>query len=120
MVIADGILMIALSAPLWLTLMLVIVFTMLLSNIVNNAAAALIMAPIAVEIGVGMGGSIDMFLMSVAIGASCAFLTPIGHQSNTLVMGPGGYHFNDYWKLGLPLSILVAVVATPMILWIWQ
>lgn len=66
-----------------------------------------------------MNASPDPFLMAVAIGASCAFLTPIGHQSNTLVMAPGGYRFGDYWHMGLPLSLLVVVVAVPVILWVW-
>ncbi|MCB1812204.1 MAG: anion permease, partial [Candidatus Competibacteraceae bacterium] len=65
------------------------------------------------------GVNSDAFLMAVAIGASCAFLTPIGHQSNTLVMGPGGYHFGDYWRLGLPLTILVVAVAVPLITLVW-
>ncbi|MDX5432683.1 MAG: anion permease, partial [Halomonas sp.] len=67
----------------------------------------------------GFGASVDPFLMVVAVSASCAFLTPIGHQSNTLVMGPGGYRFGDYWRMGLPLSILVLVVSMPMILLVW-
>ncbi len=100
-----------------LTILLVI--TMLLSNVVNNAAAALLMAPIAISIAVGLNVSADPLLMIVAVGASCAFLTPIGHQSNTLVMGPGGYHFGDYWKMGLPLTIIIALAAVPLILVVW-
>ena len=84
--------------------------------LVNNAAAALLMAPIAVRVAQGVDASPDPFLMSVAVGASCAFLTPIGHQSNALVMGPGGYKFSDYWRMGLPLSVLVVVVSIPVIL----
>ncbi len=103
----------------WVILSIFIVLTMLLSNIVNNAAAALLMAPIALSIAGSMGVSSDPLLMTVAIGASCAFLTPIGHQSNTLVMGPGGYHFGDYWKMGLPLTILVALIAVPLIMIFW-
>jgi len=91
----------------------------LLSNVVNNAAAALLMAPIAASLAEGFGVSLDPFLMVVAISASCAFLTPIGHQSNTLVMGPGGYRFGDYWKLGLPLTLVVMAVAIPLILIVW-
>jgi len=101
------------------TLTLLLIITMLLSNIINNAAAALLMAPIALSIAVGLNVSPDPLLMIIAIGASCAFLTPIGHQSNTLVMGPGGYHFGDYWKMGLPLSIIIALVAVPLILYVW-
>ena len=97
----------------------VLIITMFLSDLVNNAAAAVLMAPIAVRVAVGTGCSIDPFLMAVAIGASCAFLTPIGHQSNALVMGPGGYRFGDYWKLGLPLEILIVILSTPLILYFW-
>jgi di/tricarboxylate transporter len=103
----------------WVTMGMLIVITMLLSNVVNNAAAALLMAPIALSIATGLGVSADPFLMVVAVGASCAFLTPIGHQSNTLVMGPGGYHFGDYWRMGLPLTLLIALVAIPLIILIW-
>ncbi|MGK0545043.1 SLC13 family permease [Halomonas cupida] len=91
----------------------------LLSNVINNAAAALLMAPIAASLANGFGLSLDPFLMIVAISASCAFLTPIGHQSNTLVMGPAGYHFSDYWRLGLPLTLVVMLVAIPLIMLVW-
>jgi di/tricarboxylate transporter len=101
------------------TLVIVLVATMFLSDVVNNAAAALLMAPIAAGLAVGLGVSIDPFLMSVAVGASCAFLTPIGHQSNTLVMGPGGYRFGDYWRMGLPLEVLIVLAGVPLILWFW-
>ena len=101
------------------TLALLMVAVMLISNVVNNAAAAVLAAPVAISLARGMDASVDPFLMAVAIGASCAFLTPIGHQSNTLVMAPGGYRFGDYWRLGLPLSILVVLCAVPAILWIW-
>jgi len=94
-------------------------WTMILTNIVNNAAAAVIMAPIAVNAARVLELSPDPFLMAVAVGASCAFLTPIGHQSNTLVMGPGGYQFGDYWRLGLPLSVVAALAAVPLILLFW-
>jgi di/tricarboxylate transporter len=92
---------------------------MLLSNVVNNAAAAVLMAPIAITLANGMAVSVDPLLMAVAVGSSCAFLTPVGHQSNALVMAPGGYRFGDYWRLGLPLSILITVVAVPLILYFW-
>ncbi|NMC27683.1 MAG: SLC13 family permease [Syntrophomonadaceae bacterium] len=118
-VIAQFILGLSLTAPPWATLMILLGATLLLSNVVNNAAAALIMAPIAVNMASGLGSTTDPFLMAVAVGASCAFLTPIGHQSNLLVMGPGGYKFGDYWRLGLPLTLLVLVVATPLILLFW-
>ncbi len=100
-------------------LAVVLIATMFLSDLVNNAAAAVLMAPIALGVAAGLEASPDPFLMSVAIGASCAFLTPIGHQANALVMGPGGYRFGDYWRLGLPLEIVVVVVAVPLLLWFW-
>ncbi|MCG6871629.1 MAG: SLC13 family permease [Gammaproteobacteria bacterium] len=105
--------------PVWLVLTLVLVVTMFLSDIINNAATALIMAPIAVGIAATLGVHSDPFLMAVAVGASCAFLTPIGHQSNTLVMGPGGYRFTDYWRMGLPLEVLITLLGVPMILYVW-
>ena len=95
------------------------IVTMCLSDIINNAATALIMAPISVGIAMKMSVSIDPFLMAVAIGASCAFLTPIGHQCNALILGPGGYRFGDYWKLGLPLEILITVISIPTLLYFW-
>lgn len=100
-------------------LAVLLVGTMLLSNVVNNAAAAVLMAPIAITLANGMAVSVDPLLMAVAVGSSCAFLTPVGHQSNALVMAPGGYRFGDYWRLGLPLSILITVVAVPLILYFW-
>lgn len=101
------------------TLVLVLVGTMFLSDLINNAAAAVLMAPIAATIAEGLGASADPFLMCVAIGASCAFLTPIGHQSNTLVMGPGGYRFGDYWRMGLLLEIVIVLSSIPLILRFW-
>ena len=92
---------------------------MTLSDIMNNAATAVLAAPIAYGIANELGANPDSFLMAVAVGASCAFLTPIGHQNNTLILGPGGYHFGDYWRLGLPLEILVTAVAIPTILIFW-
>ena len=78
------------------------------------------MAPIAFSLANGMGLPPDPFLMTVAIGAASPYLTPIGHQSNTLVMGPGGYHFGDYWRVGLPLDMIIIAVAVPMIIWVWM
>ncbi len=103
----------------YLVLGLVLVLTMTLSDIMNNAATAVVMAPVAIGIAGGLGLAADPFLMAVAIGASCAFLTPIGHHNNLLVMGPGGYHFGDYWRLGLPLEILIVAVAVPLIPVVW-
>ena len=92
---------------------------MTLSDIMNNAATAVVMAPISVGIAKQLSVNPDSFLMAVAIGASCAFLTPIGHQNNTLILGPGGYRFGDYWRMGLPLEIIIVIVAIPMLLWVW-
>lgn len=98
---------------------LLMLVTMLLTNLINNAAAAVLMAPIGISLAVGLGVAIDPMLMAVAVGSSCAFMTPIGHQSNTLIMGPGGYHFGDYWKMGLPVTILLLIIGTPLILIFW-
>tara|TARA_B110000014_G_scaffold255944_1_gene238410 strand:- start:1841 stop:3739 length:1899 start_codon:yes stop_codon:yes gene_type:complete len=105
--------------PNWLILAIIMVITMCLSDIINNAATALIMAPIASGIAMSLGVNIDPFLMAVAVGASCAFLTPIGHQCNALILGPGGYKFSDYWRMGLPLEILIVLLGTPLILYFW-
>ena len=105
--------------PVYGVLAAVLVSTMLVTPFLNNAATVLLMAPIAANLAKNMDLSIDAFLMAVAVGASCDFLTPIGHQSNTLVMGPGGYKFTDYWRLGLPLSILVVLLGVPMLMWVW-
>ncbi|PMR78773.1 SLC13 family permease [Billgrantia endophytica] len=117
--IAESLLNLGSQWPPVLILVGLFVLTMMLSDIINNAAAAVLMAPIAVGLANGFDVSIDPFLMAVAISASCAFLTPIGHQSNTLVMGPGGYRFGDYWRMGLPLELVVLAVAIPMILLVW-
>ncbi|MDO8909856.1 MAG: SLC13 family permease [Pseudohongiella sp.] len=100
-------------------LVLVLVVTMTLSDFMNNAATAAVMCPLAVSIASQLDANADSFLMAVAIGASCAFLTPIGHQNNTLILGPGGLKFGDYWRLGLPLEILVVVVSVPVLLMVW-
>lgn len=117
--IADGLLRMAGGWPPAVALALLFLITLLLSNVINNAAAALLMAPIADRLAAGLGVSMDPFLMAVAVSASCAFLTPIGHQSNTLVLGPGGYRFGDYWRVGLPLTGVVMLTAVPLILWVW-
>ena len=103
----------------WMLLLLVLILTMTLSDIINNAATAVIMAPIAYSIAKNLSVNPDTFLMAVAIGASCAFLTPIGHHSNTLVMGPGHYKFADYWRMGLPLEIIICAITIPALLWFW-
>ncbi len=117
--VADGVLAVPSSYPTWVVLSVVMVTTMALSNVVNNAAAAVIMAPIGMAVSEGLGSSPDPFLMAVAVGASAAFLTPIGHQSNTLVLGAGGYRFGDFWRLGLPVSVLVVAAGVPMVLAVW-
>ena len=117
--IANSLLQVSNQIPPVVSLTIVLVATMFLSDLVNNAAAIVLMAPIGISIARGMGVSIDPFLIAIAIGASCAFLTPIGHQSNTLVMGPGGYKFGDYWRMGLLLELIVVLVALPLILLFW-
>ena len=100
-------------------LAILMIVTMSLSDVLNNVATALIAAPIGLEIAQRLGLNPDPFLMAVAVAASCAFLTPIGHKNNTIVMGPGGYHFGDYWRMGLPLEIIVVAVSLPAILYFW-
>lgn len=102
-----------------IALILILVVTMTLSDLMNNAATAAVMAPISISTAAQLGSNSDTFLMAVAIGASCAFLTPIGHQNNTLILGPGGFRFGDYWRLGLPMEILVVAVSVPMLLIVW-
>jgi len=102
-----------------LSLALVLVVTMTLSDFMNNAATAAVMCPIALSVATQLDAQPDAFLMAVAIGASCAFLTPIGHQNNTLILGPGGFRFGDYWKLGLPLEIIVVATSVPLLLYFW-
>jgi di/tricarboxylate transporter len=117
--IATGIVNAASGLSPAMVLVILMIVTMTLSDVMNNVATAVIAAPIAVNIANSLGVNPDPFLMSVAVAASCAFLTPIGHKNNTLIMGPGGYRFGDYWRMGLPLEILVIVIGVPMILWVW-
>jgi len=117
--IAEGIVSVSRGLSPVVVLVLLIIVTMTLSDVMNNVATAVIAAPIAVEIANRLSVNPDSLLMGVAVGASCAFLTPIGHKNNTLILGPGGYQFGDYWRMGLPLEILIVAVATPMILWVW-
>jgi di/tricarboxylate transporter len=117
--IADGIVTLTSGAAPWVVLTVLMVVTMTLSDVLNNTATALIAAPVAVTIAERLSVNPDPFLMAVAIAASCAFLTPIGHKNNTLIMGPGGYQFGDYWRMGLPLEILVIAVSVPMLLIVW-
>jgi di/tricarboxylate transporter len=105
--------------PGYAILAMILAVTMLVTPILHHAAAVLVMGPIAAELAHNLGYKIDPFLIAVALGAGSDFLSPIGHQSNTLVMGPGGYHFADYWKLGLPLSLIVIGIGVPLILLFW-
>jgi len=105
--------------PAWVAILVILVVTMTLSDVLNNTATAVIAAPIAIDLSRTLGVNPDPFLMAVAIGASCAFLTPIGHKNNMLILGPGGYAFGDYWRMGLPLEIIITAVSVPMIMLIW-
>ncbi|MEM9754484.1 MAG: SLC13 family permease [Pseudomonadota bacterium] len=109
---ADGL-------PAWVVLALLMAVTMTLSDVLNNTATTIVAAPVGIEIAMRLGVSPDPFLMAVAVAASAAFLTPIGHKNNTLILGPGGYGFGDYWRMGLPLEILILVVTIPVILIVW-
>ncbi len=102
-----------------IALVVLLVVTMLLTDFMNNAATVAVLCPIALSAAASLGANPDAFLMAVAVGGSCAFLTPIGHQNNTLILGPGGFRFGDYWRLGLPLQVLIVAVAIPMILIVW-
>ncbi|MFN3751467.1 MAG: SLC13 family permease [Thiobacillus sp.] len=97
----------------------ILIVTMMLTDLMNNAATAAVMCPIALGTAAQLDANPDTFLMAVAVGASCAFLTPIGHQNNTLILGPGGFRFGDYWRLGLPLDLIVIGVGLPMLIWAW-
>jgi len=118
-VIGSGLTIVAAHLPGGLAVALVLAVSMLVTPFLHHAAAVIVMGPIAAVLAGNLGFAPDTFLMAVALGASCDFLTPIGHQNNMLVMGPGGYRFGDYWRLGLPLSCLVVAIGTPLILWAW-
>jgi di/tricarboxylate transporter len=117
--LADGLTVIAAQLPVSLAVGMILVVSMLVTPMLHHAAAVLVMGPVAAAVAKNLGVGPDAFLMAVAFGAACDFLTPIGHQNSTLVMGPGGYRFSDYWRLGLPLSILVALAGTWLILLRW-
>ena len=117
--IADLIVTVTAGLPAYAVLLVLMVVTMTLSDVLNNTATAVIGAPIAVDIARKLSVSPDPFLMGVAVAASCAFLTPIGHKNNTLILGPGGYRFGDYWPMGLPLELIVIGAAVPAILVFW-
>ncbi|MGP1358229.1 SLC13 family permease [Roseicyclus sp.] len=117
--IASGLLTLTEGWPAWAILTVLMVVTMTLSDILNNTATAIVAAPVAITMAERLGVNPDPFLMAVAVAASAAFLTPIGHKNNTLVLGPGGYRFGDYWRMGLPLEVLVIAVSIPALLVFW-
>ncbi len=118
--IAGAVIGLAGDLPVWMMLATLMLVSMILSDLIHNTPTAVLMAPIAVSVAEGLSISMDPCLMAVAIGSASPYLTPIGHQSNTLVMGPGGYRFGDYARMGLPLDIIILLVAVPMIMWIWM
>ncbi|QBF31124.1 SLC13 family permease [Thalassococcus sp. S3] len=105
--------------PAWAILTVLMVVTMTLSDVLNNTATTIVAAPVGIQMAQSLGVSPDPFLMAVAVAASAAFLTPIGHKNNTLILGPGGYQFGDYWRMGLPLEIIIVAVSIPAILLFW-
>ena len=117
--IASQILSVTQGFPAWVSLMVLMIVTMTLSDVLNNVATVLVAAPVAISIAEKLYVNPDAMLMGVAVAASCAFLTPIGHKNNTIIMGPGGYRFGDYWPMGLPLEIIILAVGLPMILLVW-
>ncbi len=117
--IAGGIVTATEGLPVWAVLAVLMAVTMTLSDVLNNTATTIVAAPIAIDIAGRLGVSADPFLMAVAVAASCAFLTPIGHKNNTLILGPGGYSFGDYWRMGLPLEVIILIVGVPAILVFW-
>ncbi|MCD7061259.1 SLC13 family permease [Pelagibacterium xiamenense] len=119
LIIAEMLADVSTGLPAWAAVALVLVVTMTLSDVLNNTATAVVAAPISVQLAQTLGVNPDSFLMAVAVGSSCAFLTPIGHKNNMLILGPGGYRFGDYWRMGLPLEAIVTAVAVPMIMIVW-
>jgi di/tricarboxylate transporter len=118
--VANSMVHFAGKLPLWVMMIGIMIVTLALANVINTAATSVLMAPIGIVIAQKLGISIDPILMCIAVATSCPFMTPIGHQSNILVMTPGGYKFGDYWKMGLPLTILVIAVSVPLILLVWK
>lgn len=117
--IANSLIGLTEGLPSWAVLTVLMLVTMTLSDVLNNTATTIVAAPVGIQMAHTLGVSPDPFLMAVAVAASSAFLTPIGHKNNTLILGPGGYHFGDYWRMGLPLEILVVAVSVPSILLFW-
>ncbi|QDZ06558.1 SLC13 family permease [Sphingomonas panacisoli] len=118
-ILATQLAHVAATLPAWGAVALILVAAMAVTPFLNNAATVLVMAPIAAVFAKDLGYRPEAFLIATAMGAGCDFLTPIGHQCNTLVFGPGGYKFSDYARLGAPLSVLVVLIGTPLILWVW-
>ena len=117
--IAGALVSLTAGLPAWAILTVLMIVTMSLSDILNNTATTIVAAPVGIQMAATLGVSADPFLMAVAVAASAAFLTPIGHKNNTLILGPGGYGFGDYWRMGLPLEVLIVAVSVPMILIVW-
>ncbi|WP_191286665.1 SLC13 family permease [Aliiroseovarius zhejiangensis] len=117
--IANGLVGLTQGMPAWAVLTVLMIVTMTLSDVLNNTATTIVAAPVGIQMAQTLGKNPDPFLMAVAVAASCAFLTPIGHKNNTLILGPGGYKFGDYWRMGLPLEVLVVAVSIPAILVFW-
>ena len=117
--IAQMIVTVTDGLPVIAVLVLMMIVTMTLSDVLNNVATVLVAAPVAVEVANRLNVNPDSMLMTVAVAASCAFLTPIGHKNNTIIMGPGGYRFGDYWRMGLMLEVIIVIVAIPAILFFW-
>ncbi len=117
--IAGWLITLTQGLPAWVVLTVLMVVTMSLSDVLNNTATTIVAAPVGIQMALALDVSPDPFLMAVAVAASSAFLTPIGHKNNTLILGPGGYHFGDYWRIGLPLEVIVIAVSIPAILVFW-
>lgn len=118
-IVAQALAQVSAGLPAWGAIALILITTMTLSDVLNNTVTAVIAAPISLQLAQALGANPDPFLMAVAIGSSCAFLTPIGHKNNMLILGPGGYRFGDYWRMGLPLEVIVIAVGVPMIMLVW-
>ncbi len=118
-IIAQWIVTLGAHLPGWGAVAFILVASLMVTPFMHHAAAVLVMGPVAAAVAGDLGYKPDPFLMAVALGASCDFLTPIGHQNNMLVMAPGGYRFGDYWRLGLPLSTLVTIAGTALIVAVW-
>ena len=117
--VANSLIDLTKGLPAWAILTVLMVVTMTLSDVLNNTATTIVAAPVGIKMAESLDVNADPFLMAVAVAASCAFLTPIGHKNNTLILGPGGYQFGDYWRTGLPLEILIILVSIPAILVFW-